>query len=298
MLDALAAAAGCAAGDILCCEVAPGGKVMLQICERRKKKARRSLRAAEVAVPGGTTPDAVASLVNGSKKRRLLAIINPVSGSKKGVALWTSRVRPILSVCPHIEIKEVITSRSREATELAAEADLAVCDGIVAVGGDGILYEIISGLLQRADWEAAIKLPLGIVPAGSGNGLALSILHSAGETWDPESMAYLIARGGTRPLDLVSMDSPSIEQTFSFLSTEWALASDIDITSEKYRCCGSFRFTCRALELVYCDARPRYLPALPSRGRGRRRRVKVFVTFGCRGWVGKRRWRSRQSRQR
>ena len=202
------------------------------------------------AVPGGTSLT-LPHLSSTAQQRALLAIINP-HGSK-GVALWTSRVRPILSVCPHIEIKEVITSRSREATELAAEADLAVCDGIVAVGGDGILYEIISGLLQRADWEAAIKLPLGIVPAGSGNGLALSILHSAGETWDPESMAYLIARGGTRPLDLVSMDSPSIEQTFSFLSTEWALASDIDITSEKYRCCGSFRFTCRALELVYCD---------------------------------------------
>ena len=91
------------------------------------------------------------------------------------------------------------------------------------------------------------------MPAGSGNGLALSILHRAGETWDVESMAYLIAKGGALPMDLLSMDSPSVEQAFSFLSTEWALASDIDITSEKYRCCGSFRFTCRALELVYCD---------------------------------------------
>ena len=35
--------------------------------------------------------------------------------------------------------------------------------------------------------------------------------------------------------------------------TSWALFSDIDITSEKYRCCGGFRFTARAVELLFCD---------------------------------------------
>jgi sphingosine kinase len=264
VLGALAAAAGCAAGDILAATADGGAQeegttVTVQICERRKKGARRRLRAAAgVAVPSGTTARDVAALVNGGaaagRRRRLLVVVNPVSGKKQGAALWRNRVRPILAACPHIQLTECVTSRAREATELAAGIDLAGCDGIVAVGGDGILYEIISGLLQRSDWEAAVaKLPLGIVPAGSGNGLALSILHRAGETWDVESMAYLIAKGGALPMDLLSMDSPSVEQTFSFLSTEWALASDIDITSEKYRCCGSFRFTCRALELVYCD---------------------------------------------
>lgn len=46
--------------------------------------------------------------------------------------------------------------------------DLTGVDGIVCVSGDGLLYEVINGLLHRPDWRIARKLKLGIIPGGSG----------------------------------------------------------------------------------------------------------------------------------
>lgn len=47
------------------------------------------------------------------------------------------------------------------------------------VGGDGIVFEVVNGLFQRPDWEKALReLSLGVIPCGSGNGLAKSMAHA------------------------------------------------------------------------------------------------------------------------
>lgn len=33
--------------------------------------------------------------------------------------------------------------------------------------------------MQRADWENALQLPIGILPTGSGNALAASLCYAA-----------------------------------------------------------------------------------------------------------------------
>lgn len=51
--------------------------------------------------------------------------------------------------------------------------------GIVVAGGDGILFEVVNGLMERPDWSAICsQIKLGIIPCGSGNGLAKSIAHA------------------------------------------------------------------------------------------------------------------------
>lgn len=48
--------------------------------------------------------------------------------------------------------------------------------GIISIGGDGILFEIINGVMERPDWKHIINtIPFGIIPGGSGNGLAKSL---------------------------------------------------------------------------------------------------------------------------
>lgn len=37
--------------------------------------------------------------------------------------------------------------------------------------------QVINGLMDREDWEQAIRTPLGILPGGSGNALAASVHH-------------------------------------------------------------------------------------------------------------------------
>lgn len=42
------------------------------------------------------------------------------------------------------------------------------------------VFQVINGLLERPDWEEAIRTPLGILPGGSANALAASVHYYSG----------------------------------------------------------------------------------------------------------------------
>ena len=94
---------------------------------------------------------------------RLLAIVNPISGRTSKKAIQESILRYIDTEKYDISIE--ITQYPGHATSLALEA---VADGInvvVAVGGDGTVNEVARALVGT-------ETVLGIIPCGSGNGLA------------------------------------------------------------------------------------------------------------------------------
>jgi len=43
-----------------------------------------------------------------------------------------------------------------------------------------IYNQVINGLMDRPDWELAIKKPIGALPGGSGNALACSLAYQIG----------------------------------------------------------------------------------------------------------------------
>jgi diacylglycerol kinase family enzyme len=47
---------------------------------------------------------------------------------------------------------------------MARTLDLCVADGIVVVGGDGTINEVLNGMLARVD---GMKLPIGLIPQGT-----------------------------------------------------------------------------------------------------------------------------------
>lgn len=49
-----------------------------------------------------------------------------------------------------------------------------------AAGGDGTMYEVVQGMLNRPDWDHLRRMPLVQVPCGSGNALAASTGDCAG----------------------------------------------------------------------------------------------------------------------
>ncbi|MCR4958469.1 MAG: YegS/Rv2252/BmrU family lipid kinase [Prevotella sp.] len=96
-------------------------------------------------------------------KRHILFIVNPISGtsSKKGFDKIVEKV--ISRDLFHYDI--VRTAYSGHAAELAARSAAQGTDICVAVGGDGTVNEVARALVGT-------NTALGIVPCGSGNGLA------------------------------------------------------------------------------------------------------------------------------
>ncbi|KAK3165635.1 hypothetical protein QOZ80_1AG0035840 [Eleusine coracana subsp. coracana] len=173
------------------------------------------------------------------RPKRLFVFVNPFGGKKCGTKIYETEIRPLFEAA-NVSITMQETQYQGHAREVASSLDLAEYDGIVCVSGDGVLVEVVNGILQRSDWEEAIKMPIGVVPAGTGNGMAKSLLHAARETYSVGNAVFAIIRGHKQPLDVCTI-SQGETKFFSVLLMTWGLVADIDIESEKYRWMGSAR---------------------------------------------------------
>ncbi|EPS68311.1 d-erythro-sphingosine kinase, partial [Genlisea aurea] len=182
------------------------------------------------------------------RPKRLFVLVNPYGGKKSALRIFVNDVMPLLDdACVEYTVKE--TAYRLHAKEMAQSLDLANYDGIVCVSGDGILVEVLNGLLVREDWHKAIKIPLGIVPAGSGNGMAKSLLYASGEPCSPSHATLCIIRGHKRSLDIATV-AQGETKFFSMLMMAWGLVADIDIESERYRWMGGIRFDFYGLQRI------------------------------------------------
>lgn len=181
------------------------------------------------------------------KQRHLQIIINPNSGQKKAAKIF-EQVLPLLDRS-NLSYTVRETCSAADTKEVVRDLDLAMVDGLVIVGGDGTIHDAIAGLMSRQDSDQAMKLPLGMIPGGTGNGLSKSLLESAGEDFEPLHAAFLIAKGRQQSFDLAQVTQGEREY-YSFLSLAWGLISDADIESEKIKLIGSLRFDVYALILL------------------------------------------------
>ena len=96
-------------------------------------------------------------------KKKILVIINPISGSAHREYMPEVVKRNLdanlFDICTRF------TQGPGHATEMAKKAIEQEFDGVVAIGGDGTINETASALINS-------PIALGIVPCGSGNGLA------------------------------------------------------------------------------------------------------------------------------
>jgi YegS/Rv2252/BmrU family lipid kinase len=94
---------------------------------------------------------------------RICFILNPTSGTNRTQDVPALLARYATAAGAEFEIQP--TAYAGHAEQLARQAAAAGCRVVVAVGGDGTVNEVARGLLGTA-------AALGIVPRGSGNGLA------------------------------------------------------------------------------------------------------------------------------
>ena len=98
-----------------------------------------------------------------TEKKRIIFVVNPISGtqSKKAILKWIDE-RMDRSVYDYSIVR---TEYAGHATQIAASAVEDKVDVVVAIGGDGTINEIARALVHS-------ETALGIIPCGSGNGLA------------------------------------------------------------------------------------------------------------------------------
>ncbi|ODM97758.1 Sphingosine kinase 1 [Orchesella cincta] len=199
--------------------------------------------------------------------RRYLVIVNPVSGQGKGLPTFREKVHPILMEAG-VKVELLVTERPGHARSMVSSSNLSEIDGIITVGGDGLLYEVVNGLRCRDDSDRISNIPLGIIATGSGNGLARSVAEYSKEDADylknpVLSTTLAAARGKVVPVNLMEVELDG-RKIYSFLSVGWGLLADIDVESEVLRAIGESRFTIwsflRLAKLRHYKAQLSYIP--------------------------------------
>ncbi|WP_166138423.1 diacylglycerol kinase [Nocardioides ochotonae] len=122
--------------------------------------------------------------------RDIAVLSNPTSGKGRGArarALTIGRLRQA-----GVHVRDLAGADAVESGELARAAVADGVDAVVAVGGDGLVHVAVQVL-------AGTGVPLGIVPAGTGNDAARAL---AIDPRDPAAAVDRVLAGRTRVVDL------------------------------------------------------------------------------------------------
>lgn len=93
-------------------------------------------------------------------------IINPISGNGRSTYIWQNIKKTLLK--KQTKYVAYFTEHKGHATEIVSSLDPQKISVVVVVGGDGTVHDVVNGLQQ-------VRIPIGIIPAGSGNDYARSI---------------------------------------------------------------------------------------------------------------------------
>jgi diacylglycerol kinase (ATP) len=121
---------------------------------------------------------------------KVTALTNPLSGH--GAAVQASQHAMARLQHRGVEVIEIVGENAEDARYLLAAAVQKGTDAVVVTGGDGV----ISNALQVL---AGTDVPLGIIPAGTGNDHAREF---GIPTKDPEAAADIVVDGWTETIDL------------------------------------------------------------------------------------------------
>lgn len=122
-------------------------------------------------------------------RKHLVFIVNPKSGVEREKAIQRAIDNRLDTEAYSYEIQH--TEYAKHGTELARNAAANNAFAVVAVGGDGSVNDIVSGLLGT-------ETSLGIIPKGSGNGMARAMQIPLKE----EEAIDVINKGNTIKMDI------------------------------------------------------------------------------------------------
>ncbi|QZY55074.1 diacylglycerol/lipid kinase family protein [Crassaminicella profunda] len=168
----------------------------------------------------------------------ILFIVNPVAG-KGNCDFVIGKIKEQMDFF-HIPYKIKLTTRKNEAEEIAKDAVIKGYEKIVAVGGDGTIYEVVNGMIGSS-------ASLGVIPSGTGN----DFVRTVGIPNDLEKALNVIAYGKKVQIDCgkvndryfvnvasIGLDAEIVKETENikkYLSGSWAYMGGLLKTLFSYK---------------------------------------------------------------
>ncbi len=169
-----------------------------------------------------------------TKPLKILVVFNP--NARSGRSRDQLDVIRNAFVRRSVDAEFVLTRKAGHATQLVAEAQLDNFDCVVAVGGDGTIFEVLNGLFTH---QKSAQIPLAMIPAGTGNAVAREF-DLFPSNW--EEAVDRIVIGKTRTMDVGHAKTD--DDSFYFLNIiGMGFVVDAGITSKKLKFIGNAAYT-------------------------------------------------------
>ncbi|MBD3288415.1 YegS/Rv2252/BmrU family lipid kinase [candidate division KSB1 bacterium] len=170
---------------------------------------------------------------------KLLLVTNPAAGKGRGLKVSEQAAQFLKS--HDIETQMLISNYAGHIADLMRDVYVDNYNGIVAVGGDGTLFEIINGLLKT---HSELSVPLGQIPVGTGN----SFIRDLGILTLQDAYDKILAQK-TRPVDVGYFTYDDGEYYFINL-LGFGFVANVAHRARKYKMFGDFSYIFGVLEEV------------------------------------------------
>nr|AYQ75077.1 diacylglycerol kinase family lipid kinase [Cohnella candidum] len=155
----------------------------------------------------------------------ILFVVNEKSGNGRGKKAWQA-AESILRErgTPYAAI--TATSPADAILQAKSKIEREPVQALVAVGGDGTVHSLLPLAVEY-------RLPLGLIPSGSGNDTALAF----GIPKDPAAALDIVLGGSTRPSDLLAARQPDGSLHYSLISVAIGLDGAVaeDVNGSRYK---------------------------------------------------------------
>jgi YegS/Rv2252/BmrU family lipid kinase len=137
---------------------------------------------------------------------KILCIYNPQAGGGNS----TNHLDEVKQLFDKYDIDAeiVFTEHSKHSTEIVKEKDLTKYAALMVAGGDGSFFNALNGYMQKPDNQ---RIPLAILPVGTGNSLSRDVL---GEEGNIEMFVKLLKNGKTKRYDIAKVKNE--KETFYY----------------------------------------------------------------------------------
>jgi len=162
---------------------------------------------------------------------KLLMLTNPLAGRRRGLAVAEKSLEMFRQ--RGITVENIFSDRPGHLVEVAAREVNGDWDGIVALGGDGTLFEVINGMMKG---NPDLPIPLGVLPAGTGNSFSRDLgIRTHADAFE------MIAAGATRRIDLG--ECQCADTRFVFINIlGFGFVSDVAQKAYSYRQWGALNY--------------------------------------------------------